>query len=230
MNPTTTIKSWAADDRPREKWLLKGKNALSDAELLAILLNSGTRQKSALELAQEILSSKENNLSEFSKYSFQELLQFNGVGEAKAITILAALEFGKRKANYEPSKKKKIESSVDLYHSFKKNFEGLNHEEFYILLTNHATEIIHTEQIAKGGLSFTAVDPKIIFKIALEHLATAVFLCHNHPSGRLTPSEKDLKLTRQLIDFGKMIELPVLDHLIFTDNGYFSFADSGLMN
>lgn len=229
MNQSLTIKSWAEDDRPREKMLLKGKQSLSDAELLAILLGSGTQKKSAVELAQEILSCSFNNLNVFSKCSYKDLVKFKGIGEAKAITILAALELGRRRKEIEVPKKMKIARSNDIYIYLSEKFYELKHEEFYIILLNRANEIIHKEQISKGGLSGTIADGKIIFKIALDYLASSIILCHNHPSGQIKPSKEDLLLTSKLIDFGKMIELPILDHIIFTDNGYFSFADEGLM-
>ncbi len=230
MNQNLSIKSWAEDDRPREKMLLKGRNSLSDSELIAILLGSGSRDKSAVELAQEILACNSNDLSVFSKCSFTDLIKFKGIGEAKAITLLAALELGKRRKDVETPKKLKITRSNDIYTLLIDKFFELKHEEFYVVLVNRANEIIHTEQISKGGLSGTVCDGKIIFKIALDHLANAIVLCHNHPSGQLSPSNEDLLLTTKMISFGKMIDLPILDHLIFTDNGYFSFADEGLMN
>ena len=229
MHQNFTIKSWAQDDRPREKLLLKGKQSLSDAELIAILLGSGTREKSAVELAQEILSFSSNDLSKFSKFSFKDLLKFKGIGEAKAITLLAAIELGKRRKLVEEPKKLKITHSNEIYTFLSGKFFELRHEEFYIILLNRANEIIHTEQISKGGLSGTVADGKIIFKVALDHFSSAIILCHNHPSGQISPSNEDLLLTTKLMNFGKMIDLPILDHIIFTDNGYFSFADEGLM-
>ncbi len=229
MNQNLTIKSWAEDDRPREKMILKGKQSLSDSELIAILLGSGSRDKSAVELAQEILAVSSNDLNKFSKCSFTDLIKFKGIGEAKAITLLAALELGKRRKDSEIPKKNKITRSNDIYSFLKNKFFELKHEEFYVILVNRANEIIHSEQISKGGLSGTVCDGKIIFKIALDYMASSVILCHNHPSGQLQPSNEDLLLTSKMISFGKMIDLPILDHLIFTDNGYFSFADEGLM-
>lgn len=230
MNQNLTIKSWAEDDRPREKMLLKGKQSISDAELIAILLGSGSRDKSAVQLAKEILSFASNNLNKFGNCSFNDLIKFKGIGEAKAITLLAALELGKRRKEIEMPKKMKITQSNDIYSFLSHRFFALKYEEFYVLLLNRANEIIHTEQISKGGISGTVVDGKIVFKIALEHLSSSIILCHNHPSGQLKPSQADMQLTNKMIEFGKMIDLPILDHLIFTDNGYFSFADEGLMN
>ena len=229
MLENLTIKSWAEDDRPREKMLLKGRHSLSDAELLAIILGSGSRDKSAVELAQEILSNSSNDLSIFSKKTFTDLIKFKGVGEAKAISILAAIEIGRRGKECETPKKLKVNGPIIIYEFMLPFFKDLKHEEFYIVLLNRANEIIHKEQISKGGTSGTIADGKIIFKIAIDHLACGIILCHNHPSGQLFPSHQDEKLTSQLISFGKMIDLPILDHIIFTDNDYFSFADKGVM-
>jgi DNA repair protein RadC len=229
MIQSFTIKSWAEDDRPREKMMLKGRHSLSDAELLAIILGSGSREKSAVELAQEILLNSSNNLSLFGKMTFNDLIKFKGVGEAKAISILAALELGRRRKETEIPKKYKIKSSQDIYEYLSPYFLDLKHEESYVIFLNRANEIIHKEQISKGGFASTIVDGKIIFKLALDHRASSVILSHNHPSGQLFPSEQDKKITTELISFGKMIDLPIMDHIIFTDNGYFSFADQGLM-
>ena len=229
MRQNLTIKSWAEDDRPREKMILKGRHSLSDAELLAIILGSGSRSKSAVELAQEMLLSVKNNLDDFGKKSLKELMKFKGVGEAKAISILATIELGRRRKAFEQVKKVKVSSAQIVFEYMSPYFKDLGHEEFYIVLLNRANQIIHTEQVSKGGISGTIVDGKIIFKIAIDNSASAIILCHNHPSGQLFPSSQDEKITSELISFGKMIDLPVLDHLIFTDNGYFSFADNGLM-
>lgn len=229
MNQNLSIKSWALDDRPREKLILKGKQSLSDAELLAILLHSGTKDKSAVQLAKEILSNSANNLNRFGKVTLNELTKFKGIGEAKAITILAAMELGRRRKEIEVPEKIRIHSSKDIYNYISGIFQDLKHEECHILLVNRANEIIHTEQISKGGVAGTIVDGKIIFKIALDHLASAFVLCHNHPSGQLKPSILDIELTNKMIYFGKMIDLPLLDHIVFTDNGYFSFVDNGLI-
>jgi len=229
MKQNLTIKSWAEDDRPREKMILKGRHSLSDAELLAIILGSGSRSQSAVELAQEMLLSVENNLDNFCKKTLKDLMKFKGVGEAKAISIMATIELGRRRKDVEQVKKIKVRNAQIVFDYMSSYFKDLVHEEFYIVLLNRANEIIHKEQISKGGISGTVVDGKIIFKIAIDHSASALILCHNHPSGQLFPSPQDEKITTELIGFGKMIDLPVLDHLIFTDNGYFSFADNGLM-
>lgn len=223
------IKSWAEDDRPREKLILKGKAALSDAELLAIIIGSGTRKKSAVELSKEILSSFGNNLTEFSRVQIDDLLKFNGIGEAKAINLIAALELGRRRQGSEAPQKIKVLGAPMLYQHLKPFLGDLNHEEFYLVMLNNANEIIQTKQISKGGMSSTIVDGKIIFNLALMSKASAIIVAHNHPSGNLNPSDHDKKLTRSLRDFGKLIDLPLLDHLIFTDNGYFSFAEDGAL-
>ena len=223
------IKYWAEDDRPREKLTLKGKTALSDAELLAIIIGSGTRNKSAVELSKEILSSFGNNLSEFSRVQISDLLKFNGIGEAKAINIIAALELGRRRQGSETPSKLKVVGAAMVYQHLKPFLGDLNHEEFYLIMLNHANEIIHTKQVSKGGMSSTIVDGKIIFNMALTFQASAIIVSHNHPSGNLNPSSQDLKLTKSLTEFGKYIDLPLLDHIIFTDNGYFSFAEQNLL-
>ena len=229
MRQNLTIKSWAEDDRPREKMILKGRHSLSDAELLAIILGSGSRDQSAVDLAKEMLLSVSNSLDVFGKKTLKELIKFKGVGEAKAISVLAAIELGRRRNDMDISKKIKVKSAQIVYEYLIPYFKDLGHEEFYIVLLNRANEIIHKTQISKGGISGTVVDGKVVFKIAIEYSASAIILCHNHPSGQLFPSLQDEKITNELICFGKMIDLPILDHLIFTDNGYFSFAENGIM-
>lgn len=224
-----TIKSWAEDDRPREKFLLKGRNSLSDSELLAILLGSGTQEKSAVDLAKEILKSAENDLSKFARMNLSDLCKFKGVGEAKAVTILACLELGRRRNETVTNKRSKISSSNDAYQFAKGFLQDLDHEEFHCLFVNRANEIIKSQRISSGSSTGTVVDGKMIFKIALEHYATGIILVHNHPSGNRKPSEQDRRLTRQLVEFGRHIDLIVLDHVIFTDQGYFSFADEGIL-
>ncbi len=223
------IKSWAEDDRPREKLILKGKTALSDAELLAIIIGSGTRNKSAVELSKEILASYGNNLSDFSRVQISDLLKFNGIGEAKAINIIAALELGRRRQGSETPSKLKVVGAAMVYQHLKPFLGDLNHEEFYLIMLNHANEIIHTKQVSKGGMSSTIADGKIIFNMALTFQASSIIISHNHPSGNLNPSSQDLQLTKSLHEFGKYIDLPLLDHIIFTDNGYFSFAEQSLL-
>jgi DNA repair protein RadC len=226
-----SIPMWAEDDRPVEKMLLKGKNALSDAELLAILIGTGhaSEQKSAVDLGRELLQLCNGDLYEFGKLRIQQLCAIKGIGTIKAVKLLAALELGRRRKDAGTAKRMKIISSADGYHLIKSFYTDLQHEEFYIILLNQASELIGIRQISVGGMSGTYVDPKIIFKISIETGASGIVLTHNHPSGLCKPSFKDEELTRRIKHFGKLIEMPVLDHLIITDNGYFSFSDNGLL-
>jgi DNA repair protein RadC len=226
---TFPIKLWAEDDRPREKLLLKGANNLSNAELLAILLNSGHKNKSALDLAKELLSLSKNNLNEFSKISYHDLCKVKGIGDAKALTILALLEFSKRKSSEESIRKTKITASLEIFNLLKEKYENLEHEEFYVIYLNRANEIISIKQLSKGGITGTVVDARLIFKFGINFLASGIILTHNHPSGQLKPSEEDLKLTKKIKVIGNLMGILVLDHLIFGDNAYFSFADEGLI-
>lgn len=230
MYQNLSIKQLAPDDRPREKMLSKGKEALSNADLLAILIGSGSVEKSAVQLCQEILSSVNNDLNALAKLSVQDLMRFKGIGEAKAITIAAALEMGRRRKPVDFSARQIIKSAADVYKAVKHLFEDKEHEEFYAVLLSRANQIKSIELISKGGVSGTVADGKIIFKLALAHTASAVILCHNHPSGNLKPSQSDIDLTHKMIEFGKYIEMPVLDHLIITNENYYSFADEGLMH
>jgi DNA repair protein RadC len=223
------ITSWAEADRPREKLMAQGRTALTDAELIAILLGTGTREKSAVDIAKLVLDSVNNNLNELGKKTVPELQKINGIGEAKAITIVAALELGRRRKESEIPRKVKITCSRDAYDDVKKHFEDLPFEEFRILLLNRSNHVMKTERISTGGVSGTVADPKIIFNKALEALASSIILCHNHPSGNLNPSEADIQLTKKLKEAGKFLEIPVLDHLICTDSGYYSFADEGIL-
>jgi len=223
----TPINQWAEDDRPREKLSLKGKAALSDAELLAILLGSGTVSVSAVDLAKQILASANNNLHELAKLSLKDLMKFKGIGDAKAITIVSALELGRRRKSSEPQKRTKITASTDVYEIMSPYLLDARREEFWVLLLNRANEVIRTEKISEGGVSGTVADPKLIFKAALDHLASSLILVHNHPSGNLKPSQADLQMTQKMKEAGKFLEIPVLDHVIFTDNGFYSFVDEG---
>jgi DNA repair protein RadC len=223
------ILSWAEEDRPREKLLLKGRTALTDAELIAILIGSGTRKKSAVDLSKEILASVGNNLNELAKLSVQDLQKFEGIGEAKAISIVSALEMGRRRKTSEPLKKEKITCSEDAYRIMRPYLLDQVVEQFWIILLNRANIVIRPELISEGGVSGTVADPKVIYKRALDKLASSIILVHNHPSGNLTPSQADLQLTRKLKEAGKSLDLPVLDHLIFTDHAYYSFADEGVL-
>ncbi len=228
-NQNLTIKTWAEEDRPREKLSLKGKNALSDAELIAILIGSGNKTDSAVELSKKILVSINNDLNKLGKLSISDLTQFNGIGEAKAISIISALELGRRRKDSEVEKRPIIKSSKDAYNVIADVLSDLPHEEFWVLYLNRKNEVIKKENISKGGVSGTIADSKIIFKSAIEQLASAVILCHNHPSGSLKPSTADISLTKKLKETGTMLDTPVLDHLIIGEKDYFSFADQELL-
>ena len=229
QNNNLGIKTWAEEDRPREKLLLKGKNQLTDAELLAILLGSGSRSMSAVDLAKLILKNSGNNLNNLAKYSAHELMKFKGIGEAKAITIVSALELGRRRKESEPEKADTITSSSDVYDLMKPHLMDLDHEQFWVVLLNRRNSIMRKCQVSTGGVSGTVADPKIIYKMALELLASSIILVHNHPSGNLKPSQSDISLTQKLKNAGAFLDLPILDHIIFTDNGYFSFADESIL-
>jgi len=224
-----SIKHWSEDDKPREKLMLKGKIALSDAELLAILIGSGSRNESAVDLCKRILASNENNLNQLGKQSIQQLLQFKGIGEAKAITIIAALELGKRRRLEEAKQLTQIKSSKDVFEHMQPLIGDLQNEEFWVLLLNNSNKIIQKIQLSKGGLTATLVDVRLLFKQALEHFATAIILVHNHPSGQLKPSEADKNITRKIADAGNVLEIKLLDHIIITEHDYFSFADDGIL-
>jgi len=224
-----SIKDWADDDRPREKLLIKGKGALSDAELIAILIASGNRDESAVELSKRILQSLGNNLNRLAKLSVNDLIKFKGIGEAKAISIIASLELGRRRRTADVLEKDKIGGSKDAFQILQLKLEDLPHEEFWIVLLNRANKVIDTKLVGRGGVSSTVVDSKVIFSFALESLASGIILAHNHPSGNLKPSNSDIRLTKKIVDAGKIMEVPVLDHIIVGDNDYFSFADEGLI-
>lgn len=224
-----SIKNWNEDDRPREKMSLKGKNSLSDAELLAIIMGSGNREESAVELSKRILQSANNNWNELAKYSIQDLCQFKGVGEAKAISIITALEIGRRRNSQEVLERAKITSSNDAALILQQQIGDLPIEEFWVMFLNQGNRIIKTEQISRGGITQTSVDVRIVFKRAIELMATAIILSHNHPSGNLNPSESDKNLTRKFSEAAKYLDIQVLDHIIVTQKSYFSFADEGII-
>lgn len=224
-----TIKQWAEEDRPREKLLLKGKSALSDAELIGILLRSGSRTQSAVDLAKDLLDMTGHDLHHLARLTANDLMKFEGIGEAKAITILSALELGRRRKATDVMRKPKINSSRDAYELMKPDLMDIQHEEFWVMLLKRNHEVIKKERISSGGVSSTIADPKIIFKKALDELASYVILAHNHPSGSLKPSHEDIQLTKKLKSAGKTLDIPVLDHIIFTDHNYFSFADESML-
>ncbi len=225
----TPIHAWAEDDRPREKLLTKGRAVLSDAELLAILINSGTPKLSALEVGQMVLRLVGNDLNALAQLSVKDLCKVPGIGEARAVTIVAALELGRRRKAAPKAARTTIGSSADSYEVLKPHLLDVPYEEFWLLLLNRANHVIRVEKVSQGGVAGTVADPKIIFNVALAHLASAVILAHNHPSGNRRPSQADISLTRKLRDAGTLLDLPVLDHLIFTDDGYYSFADEGTL-
>lgn len=224
----TPINQWAEDDRPREKFLLKGKSTLSDSELLAILIGSGSRNESAVQLCQRILASLENNLNTLGKMSVSQLMNFKGIGEAKAISIAAALELGRRRRAEDAIELKKITSSKAVFDIMQPIIGELPHEEFWVLYLNNSNKVIYKAQLSKGGITGTVVDIRLIFKMAFEHNATGLILSHNHPSGKLIASEADLKITKRIKEAGLTLEIQVLDHLIITENGYLSFQDEGI--
>ncbi len=225
-----SLKKRSKDDQPREKLIEHGQAALSTSELLGILIGSGTNEKSAVQVCREILASVENDLDRLARLSIHDLMKFRGIGQAKAVTIVAALELGRRKQNQVPPESQIIRCSKDTYLNVKDRFHDLAHEEFYVVLLDRANKVKSIELISKGGISGTVVDGKIIFKKALEQTASSIILCHNHPSGNLQPSRADLDLTKKIKAFGTYIDMPVLDHLIITDRGYYSFADEGVLN
>ena len=229
-NDRNTIKQWAADDRPREKMISKGKGALSNAELLAILIGSGSGEHSAVELARLVLSSVSDNLYELSKQSLDQLMQHKGIGEAKAVSIMAALELGRRWSSTSSEDRNTINNSKDAYDCFLSLIDDPSKEHFMVAYLNQRNKLIKAERISTGGLTKTLADPKVIFKNALLKEATAVMVCHNHPSGVAKPSTEDKQLTRKLVAAGKLMDILVLDHLIIGENSYFSFAENGCLN
>ncbi|KVV13892.1 DNA repair protein RadC [Flavobacterium sp. TAB 87] len=222
------ITHWSEDDRPREKLMLKGKSALSDAELIAILIGSGSRNESAVDLSKRILASVANNLNALGKVSLSQLISFKGIGEAKAITIIAALELGRRRRAEEAVELSKITSSKVVFEIMQPIIGELPHEEFWILYLNNSNKVLSKAQQSKGGITGTMVDVRLVFKAALELGATAIILCHNHPSGALVPSEADKHITKKLKLAGESLDVKVLDHLIVTETKYYSFVDEGI--
>lgn len=227
--PLKGIRSWAEDDRPREKLLLKGRNALSDAELIAILISSGNNEESAVDLSKRILSTMNNDLGALGRLSVKDLTRFKGIGEAKAISILAALELGRRRKDNEQVRRPKVTSSRAAFEHLYPFLADLPHEEFWILMLDRANRIIGVENVSKGGVTGTVADPKLIFRPALLNLACGIILCHNHPSGNIRPSKEDIDLTNQLSTAAKHLEMGVMDHIIIGGSEYFSFADNGML-
>ena len=228
--PTSfSIKNWSQDDQPREKLRDKGKLTLSDAELVAILIGSGNRNESAVDLCKRILASVDNNLNALGKVSLKHLMEFNGIGEAKAITITAALELGRRRKFEDEVKQEKITSSRDVYDIMQPVLGELSHEEFWVIYLNNSNKVLQKQQLSKGGITGTLVDVRLVLKQALEVGATALILCHNHPSGTLKASEADKKITQNLKTAGLSLDIKVLDHIIVTEKAYFSFADETIL-
>ena len=229
QNSNQSIKNWATEDRPREKMLEKGRETLSDAELIAILIGSGNSKESAVDLSRRILKDVNDNLIQLSQLSVNDLMNYNGIGEAKAISIVAALELGRRRRFAEAARQPRICNSKEAFEYFYMRMADIAHEQLWVLLLNPTNRVIKMAKISDGGVNGTSADPKRIFKIALENNATAMMLCHNHPSGNVLPSESDKVLTRNIVNGGKLLEIKILDHIIIGIDKYFSFADSGLI-
>jgi DNA repair protein RadC len=227
--PATALRQLADDDRPREKLLLKGRGALSDAELLAVLIGSGTPRASALDIGRQLLGQVECDLHRLGRMSVADLCKMEGIGQAKALSIVCALELGRRRLDARPKDLKRISCADDAYQLMKPELLDLNHEEFWVILLSRANDILRKVKISSGGVSGTVADPKLIFKAALDQLASSLILVHNHPSGNLQPSHADIQLTKKLRAGGELLEVSVLDHVIFTDRGFFSFNDEGMM-
>jgi DNA repair protein RadC len=228
MEPTG-IKSWAESDRPREKLLLQGKHTLTDSELIAILLRSGTREESAVDLARLLLKVAGGDLTVLGRMAVKDLAKVRGIGPVKAITLVAAMELGKRREAYIQQPKNKVSSSQEVAALFRHRLADLPHEEFWLLLLNRANQVITRCQLSKGGVTGTVVDPKMVFRMAVDHLATGIILCHNHPSGNNKPSEADRRLTKKLKEAGELLDITVLDHIIIAGTEFYSFADEGQM-
>jgi DNA repair protein RadC len=222
------ITNWSEDDKPREKLMLKGKSILSDSELIAILIGSGSRNESAVDLSKRILASVDHNLNALGKLSIAQLMNFKGIGEAKAISIIAAMELGRRRRSEDAIELTRIASSKAIFEVMQPIIGELSHEEFWVLFLNNSNKILFKTQLSKGGMTGTIVDIRIIFKIAFEQNATAIILTHNHPSGKLQASDADIEITKRIKTAGHQLDIPVLDHIIITENGYYSFLDEGI--
>ncbi len=223
------IKAWAVEDRPREKLVSRGLSALTDAELIAILISSGNSRESAVELSRRIMDSIHHNLNELGKLNCDELKKFRGIGQAKAITLIAAMELGRRKNQSEALDNGQIKGSRDAANYLRPEIGDLAYEEFWVLFLNRQNKVIEKRKLSQGGMTGTVIDVRLILKLALEKHATSMIFCHNHPSGNLDPSDADRKITKQLKEAAALMEIPVVDHLIVTQSGYFSFADEGLL-
>ena len=223
------ITDWALEDRPREKLIQKGTSSLSDAELLAILISSGTRDKSAVDLGRELLGNVSNNLNSLGKLTIADLTKIRGIGTARAVTIAAALELGRRRKLADAQEVPQIRSSKDVADIFQPILSDLLHEEFWILFLNRSNKVITQMKLSQGGISGTVTDVRIVMKKAIECLASGIIVCHNHPSGNLNPSESDSKITQKIKEAGSLMDIQLLDHLIISDKDYYSFADNGVL-
>lgn len=224
-----SIKSLAEDDRPREKFLLKGKASVSDSELLAIIMGSGNREESAVELARRILNSVENNWHRLSQLSIKDLMKFKGVGEAKAISIATALEIGNRKSQQEVLERQQISSSRDCFEVLQPHLSDLSTEEFWVIFLNHQNKILYKTCLFRGGIASSVADIRVIFKTALEHFSTRIIIAHNHPAGSLKPSKDDINITNKINEAGKLLEIELLDHIIIAQNKFYSFKEEGIL-
>jgi DNA repair protein RadC len=224
-----SIKNWALEDRPREKLIRKGIHSLSDAELIAILIGSGTKNRSALELSKSLLHAAKNNLFELGKFSLADLQKTKGIGPARAVIILAAMELGRRRKSMEPVKRQKISSSKDACLIFQPLLCDLPHEQFWVILLNRANHVLDTLMISSGGIAGTVIDTRMVLKPAIEQLCSGIILCHNHPSGNRMPSDADIRITRKIKEASALLDISLLDHLIIAGQEYYSFADEGLI-
>jgi DNA repair protein RadC len=223
------IRNWALEDRPREKMMLKGIQSLSESELLSLLIGSGTRKASAVELARQVMNMAGNNLDKLGKFAVSDLKKLNGIGQARAITIVAALELGRRRKLTDSPEGMKISGSQDVFTLLGPVLSDLVHEEFWVLFLNRSNRVIEKRKISQGGITGTVTDIRIILKMALDHLATSLILCHNHPSGNLQPSEADISITRRIKESAALMDISLLDHLIIAGKSYFSLADETMM-
>lgn len=224
-----SVKNWAVEDRPREKLMLKGASALSDSELLAILIGSGTREQSAVELCKYILSTANNDLNKLARYSVSDLTKNKGIGPAKAISIVAALELGRRRKNSGAEEVKKISSSRDAYQALYPYLSDLNHEEIWVLLLNRSNKIESTIRVSEGGISSTVLDVRLVLREALNRYASGIILAHNHPTNNCIPSDQDMKITAKLKEAAKIMDISLLDHIILCGDSYYSFADENVL-
>jgi DNA repair protein RadC len=223
------ITDWAVEDRPREKLYQKGTSSLSDAELLGILIGSGTKERSAVDLGRELLQMVNNNLNSLGKLSISDLTKIRGIGNARAITIAAALELGRRRKLAEMPEVPQIKCSKDVFDLLSPLLSDLSHEEFWILFLNRSNKVINRMKLSQGGISGTVTDVRLVMKKAIEYLASGIIVCHNHPSGNLNPSESDTAITKKIREAGNIMDIQLLDHLIISEKDYYSFADNGLL-